>query len=166
MAQRCQRKSNMRRKVKNKIEIKPDYNYNSITLEKFINYVMKEGKKNVARKIVYGVFDEIKKKTKTESPLEVFELAIKNVSPLVEVRSKRVGGANYQVPREVRPERKMALAFRWILEGARSKKGADMTSRLSEELIAASKNEGFAAKKKENVHKMAEANKAFAHFAW
>ncbi|MFA4890637.1 MAG: 30S ribosomal protein S7 [Candidatus Paceibacterota bacterium] len=156
----------MRRKVKNKIEIKPDYNYDSIMVEKFINYVMKEGKKNVARKTVYGVFDEIKKKLKTENPLEVFELAIKNVSPLVEVRSKRVGGANYQVPREVRPERKMALAFRWILEGARSKKGADMVKRLSEELIAASKNEGFAAKKKENVHKMAEANKAFAHFAW
>jgi len=156
----------MRRKVKNKIEIKPDYNYDSVIVEKFVNYVMKEGKKNAARKIVYGVFDDIKKKTKTENPLEVFETAIKNVSPLVEVRSKRVGGANYQVPREVRPERKMALAFRWILEGARSKKGADMVNRLSEELIAASKNEGFAAKKKENVHKMAEANKAFAHFAW
>mgnify|MGYP001618932188 FL=1 len=156
----------MRRKVKNKIEIKPDYIYDSIIVEKFVNYVMKEGKKNVARKIVYGVFDDIKKKTKTENPLEVFESAIKNVSPLVEVRSKRVGGANYQVPREVRPERKMALAFRWILEGARSKKGANMVNRLSEELIAASKNEGFAAKKKENVHKMAEANKAFAHFAW
>jgi small subunit ribosomal protein S7 len=156
----------MRRKVKNKIKIKTDYNYDSVIVEKFVNYVMKEGKKNAARKIVYGVFDEIKKKTKTETPLEIFELAIKNVSPLVEVRSKRVGGANYQVPREVRPERKMALAFRWILEGARSKKGANMVNRLSEELVAASKNEGFAAKKKENVHKMAEANKAFAHFAW
>lgn len=156
----------MRRKVKNKIEIKPDYIYDSIIVEKFVNYVMKEGKKNVARKIVYGVFDDIKKKAKTENPLEVFELAIKNVSPLVEVRSKRVGGANYQVPREVRPERKMALAFRWILEGARTKKGANIVNRLSEELLAASKNEGFAAKKKENVHKMAEANKAFAHFAW
>lgn len=156
----------MRRKVKNKIEIKPDYVYDSIIVEKFINYVMKEGKKNVARKTVYGAFDEIKKKLKAENPLEVFELAIKNVSPLVEVRSKRVGGANYQVPREVRPERKIALAFRWILDGARSKKGSNMVNRLSEELIAASKNEGFAAKKRENVHKMAEANKAFAHFAW
>jgi small subunit ribosomal protein S7 len=103
---------------------------------------------------------------KTENPVEVFELAIKNASPLLEVRSRRVGGANYQVPREVRPERRLALTCRWILEAARAKKGANMAVRLSEELIAASKNEGSAIKKKENTHKMAEANKAFAHFAW
>ena len=156
----------MRRKVKNKKEVKPDYVYDSPTVEKFINYVMWEGKKSTARKVVYGAFDQIKKKLKTENPLEVFELAMKNAAPMLEVRSKRVGGANYQVPREVRPERRVALAVRWILEGARTKKGTDMANRLSEELIAASKNEGFAVKKRENVHKMAEANKAFAHFAW
>jgi small subunit ribosomal protein S7 len=156
----------MRRKVKNKKEIKPDYVYDSPVVEKFINYIMWEGKKATARKVVYGAFDQIKKKLKTENPLEVFELAMKNAAPMLEVRSKRVGGANYQVPREVRPERRVALAVRWILEGARTKKGADMANRLSEELIAASKNEGFAVKKRENVHKMAEANKAFAHFAW
>lgn len=156
----------MRRKVKTKTEIKPDFLYNSILVEKFINNVMKKGKKSVARKIVYNTFEEIKKKTKTENPLEVFELAIKNASPLVEVRSRRVGGANYQVPREVSPQRKTALAIRWILGAARTKKSSDMTKKISEELIAASKNEGSAVKKKENVHKMAEANKAFAHFAW
>ncbi|HBB56642.1 TPA: 30S ribosomal protein S7 [Patescibacteria group bacterium] len=156
----------MRKKIKNKKIIKPDFVYDSVLVEKLVNYVMKEGKKNVARKIVYGTLDEIKKKMKTEKPLEVLELAIKNASPDVEVRSRRIGGANYQVPREVRPERKMALSVRWILEGARGKDGADMISRLSEELIAASKNEGMAVKKKENTHKMAEANRAFAHFAW
>lgn len=155
----------MRRRIKKKIEIKPDFMYNSLTLEKFVNNIMKSGKKSIARKIMYDVLEEIKNKTKSE-PLEVFEKAIQNVSPLLEVRSRRVGGANYQVPREVNPKRKMALAMRWILEGARTKKGKSMASRLSEELIAASKNEGFAIKKRENVHKMAEANKAFAHFAW
>lgn len=155
----------MRRRIKKKIEIKPDFMYNSLTAERFINHIMKSGKKSIARKIMYDVLEEIKNKTKLE-PIEVFEKAIQNASPLLEVRSRRVGGANYQVPREVSPGRKMALATRWILEGARSKKGKSMVSRLSEELIAASKNEGFAIKKRENVHKMAEANKAFAHFAW
>jgi small subunit ribosomal protein S7 len=156
----------MRRKVKNRIKVGPDYVYDSPLVEKFVNYVMKRGKKNLAQKIVYGSFEEIKKKAKTDNPLEIFETAIRNASPFLEVRSRRVGGANYQVPKEVRPERKLALAFRWILEGARTKKGSNMASRLCEEIIAASKNEGFAVKKKENVHKMAEANKAFAHFAW
>lgn len=156
----------MRRKVKSKNEIKPDFIYNSLLLEKFINYVMKNGKKSLARRIVYKTLDEIKKKTKAENPLEIFELAIKNASPLLEVKSRRVGGANYQVPIEVRPDRKTTLAIRWILEATRSKKGSAMIKRLTEELIAASKNEGSAIKKKENVHKMAEANRAFAHFAW
>ena len=155
----------MRRRIKKKIEIKPDFMYNSLTAEKFINNIMKSGKKSIARKIMYDVLEEIKNKTKSE-PIEVFEKAIENASPLLEVRSRRVGGANYQVPREVSPGRRMALAMRWILEGARSKKGKNMVSRLSEELIAASKNEGFAIKKRENMHKMAEGNKAFAHFAW
>jgi small subunit ribosomal protein S7 len=148
----------MRRKIKTKKEIKPE--------EKFINYLMKKGKKTVARKIMYATLEEIKKKAKTENPLEIFEKAIKNASPLLEVRSRRIGGANYQVPREVRPERRFALACRWILDAARTKKGTTMVHRLTDEIIAASKNEGAAVKKKENVHKMAEANKAFAHFAW
>ena len=156
----------MRRKIKVKREIKPDIIYDSTALEKFINYTMKKGKKSVARKIVYDALEEVKKKLKTEKPLEVFETAIKNTSPALEVRSRRIGGANYQVPREVRPERSMALSMRWILGAARAKKGAIMSSKLSDELISAFKNEGAAVKKKENTHKMAEANRAFAHFAW
>lgn len=156
----------MRRKIKNKKEIKPDFVYNSTLVEKFTNYLMKKGEKAVARKIMYSTLEEIKKKAKTENPLEIFEKAIKNTSPLLEVRSRRIGGANYQVPREVRPERRLALSCRWILEAARAKKGTTMVYRLTDEIIAASKNEGAAVKKRENVHKMAEANRAFAHFAW
>lgn len=156
----------MRKKIKNKKEIKSDFFYNSITVEKFINYLMKKGEKALARKIMYSILEEIKKKTKVENPVEILETAIKNASPLLEVRSRRIGGANYQVPREVRPERRLALACRWILEGARSKKGSSIVNRLTEEILSASKNEGAAVKKRENVHKMAESNKAFAHFAW
>jgi small subunit ribosomal protein S7 len=156
----------MRRKVKNRNIVKPDFIYDSTLVEKFINYIMKEGKKSVARTIMYSALDEIKKRTKAENPVEVLEKAISNASPLLEVRSRRVGGANYQVPREVRPERRINLACRWILEGVRAKKGAPTFQKLAEELIAASKNEGAAVKKRENVHKMAEGNKAFAHFAW
>lgn len=156
----------MRRKVKNRNIVQPDLVYNSQKLAKFINCVMLDGKKNTARTVVYGAFDIIKEKTGNPNPLEVFDTAIKNVGPLVEVRSRRIGGANYQVPREVRPERRLALAMRWILLAARSKKGTKMNVRLADELIAASNNEGEAVKKRENTHKMAEANKAFAHFAW
>ncbi|NOY35568.1 MAG: 30S ribosomal protein S7 [bacterium] len=156
----------MRKKLKTKKEIKPDFTYGSVKVEKFINYVMNDGKKSTARKVVYDAFDEIKKKNKIEDPLEVFEEALKNVSPRMEVRSRRIGGANYQVPREVRPERKLTLAIRWILEAARAKKGANMKVRLADELITAAKGEGPAVKKKENVQKMAEANMAFAHFSW
>ena len=155
----------MRRKVKNRKQPCPDRIYNSETVAKFINHIMLDGKKTVAQKIVYSAFDLIKEKTKEES-LEVFELALKNVGPLMEVRSRRVGGANYQVPREVRPERRTALAMRWILEVSRKGKGNPMYKCLAEELILASKNEGEAVRKRENTHKMAEANKAFAHFAW
>jgi small subunit ribosomal protein S7 len=155
----------MRKKLKNKKITKPDFLYNSTTVEKFINYVMKGGKKGVARKIVYDAMEDMKKKLKVEDPLEAFDLAIENASPKVEVVSKRVGGANYQVPRDVRPERRLSLAIRWILIAAKAKKGADMTTRLSGELIAASKGEGEAIKKKETIRKMAEANMAFAHFA-
>lgn len=156
----------MRRKVKNRNMPGEDLVYGSTKIEKFINNVMKDGKKNTARKVVYGAFDIIKEKKKDLEPLEVFELALKNTGPLMEIRSRRVGGANYQVPREVRPERRFALAVRWILDAAQSKKGRPMHEKLADEILAASNNEGDAVKKRENVHKMADANKAFAHFAW
>lgn len=156
----------MRRKVKNRNIVGPDFVYNSQKLEKFINYVMWSGKKETSRKVVYKAFDVIKEKTGNPNPLEIFDLAMRNAGPLTEVRSKRIGGANYQVPREVRPERRLALAMRWIRDAARSKKGSPMHLKLADELIAASKNEGAAIKKKDDTHKMAEANKAFAHFAW
>ena len=156
----------MRRPVKNRNQVTPDIMYGSTKVEKFINYVMQEGKKNTARRAVYGAFDVIKAKGGKEDPLEVFENALKNAGPQVEIRSRRVGGANYLVPREVRAERRMALAMRWILDAARSKKGTPIHMKLAEELLAASKNEGEAVKKRDNTHKMAEANKAFAHFAW
>lgn len=156
----------MRRKVKNRNMPGEDLVYKSTKVEKLINYVMEQGKKNTARSIVYGAFDIIKEKKKDMLPLEVFELALKNTGPLMEIRSRRVGGANYQVPHEVRPERRFALSMRWIIGAARSKKGKPMHEKLAEELLLASNNEGEAVKKKENVHKMAEANKAFAHFAW
>ncbi|MCX6719075.1 MAG: 30S ribosomal protein S7 [Candidatus Taylorbacteria bacterium] len=156
----------MRRKVNIKHEIRPDATYASVKLGKFINYIMESGKKNVARSIVDDCMKQIKDKAKVENPLEVFETALKNTAPAMEVRSRRVGGANYQVPREVRPERKQSLSMKWIVEAARSKKGKPIAEKLADEIIAASKNEGEAVKKRENVHKMAEANKAFAHFAW
>jgi small subunit ribosomal protein S7 len=156
----------MRRPVKNRNIVGPDLKFNSVRVEKFINSVMWDGKKSTARKVVYDALDIIKEKTKTENPVELFETAIRNVSPQMEIRSRRVGGANYQVPREVNPGRKQALAFRWILLAARGGKGKPMADKLAQELIAASNNEGSAFKKKEDTHRMAEANKAFAHFAW
>lgn len=127
---------------------------------------MLNGKKTIARRIVYTALDEIKNRDGAADPVAVFEMAIQNVSPTVETRSKRVGGANYQVPVEVRPDRRRSLAFRWILTAARSGKGKAMYQKLADELVAASKNEGVAVKKREDVHKMAEANRAFAHLAW
>jgi small subunit ribosomal protein S7 len=156
----------MRHPVKNRNIPKPDIQYNSEKLSRFINYIMLDGKKSVAQKIVYGAFEILKEKTGNPNPLEVFDIAIKNASPLMEVRSRRIGGANYQVPREVRAERRLALAMRWILDAARSKKGTTMDKAIAEELLAAYNNEGAAVTKKENTHKMAESNKAFAHFAW
>jgi small subunit ribosomal protein S7 len=156
----------MRRKVKNRNIVEPDFVYNSQKLEKFINYIMWAGKKETARKVMYAALKVIKEKTGNPNPLEVFDLALKNAGPSTEVRSKRIGGANYQVPVEVRPERKIALAMRWIRDAARAGKGRAMHLKLADELIAASKNEGAAIKKKEDMHKMAEANKAFAHLAW
>ncbi len=156
----------MRRKVNNRNIVGPDFIYNSQKLEKFINYIMWSGKKETARKVMYQAFDVIKEKTGNSNPLEVFDLALRNAGPMTEVRSKRIGGANYQVPVEVRAERRLALAMRWIRDAARGGKGRPMHLKLADELIAASKNEGAAIKKKEDTHKMAEANKAFAHFAW
>ncbi|OGI82680.1 30S ribosomal protein S7 [Candidatus Nomurabacteria bacterium RIFCSPLOWO2_02_FULL_44_12] len=156
----------MRRKIKARKEVSPDFIYNSQKLEKFINCIIWSGKKETARKVVYSAFDTIKEKTGNPNPLEIFDAAIRNAGPMTEVRSKRIGGANYQVPREVRPERRFALAVRWIRDAARGGKGKPMHLKLADELIAASKNEGVAVKKKEDTHKMAEANKAFAHFAW
>jgi len=155
----------MKGKKKTKKAIPPDSVYNNITVSKFINQVMRKGKKTIAKKTVYGAFDIVKEKTKKE-PLEIFEKAISNSSPLLEVRPKRIGGATYQVPVEVRGERRLTLAMRWIIEAAKSKKGKPMQEKLAEELINAANNTGVAIKKKEDTHKMAEANRAFAHFAW
>lgn len=156
----------MRRPVKNRNIVKPDIKYASTKLEKFINSIMWDGKKNTARGIVYEALEIVKEKEGVEDPMEVFENALKNAGPLVEVRSRRIGGANYQVPREVRNERRIALAYRWIIESARSRKGVKMAQALADEFIEASKGEGNAVKKKKDTHKMAESNKAFAHFAW
>jgi len=153
----------MRRAYK-KHEAFPDSRYNDVVISKFINKIMESGKKTIATKIVYDAFDIIKEKTKQEG-IDIFRQAIENVSPLLEVKPKRIGGATYQVPMEVRGERKLALSFKWIIDAARAKKGKSMAEKLSEELILASKNEGNAIKKKQDTHRMAEANKAFAHFA-
>jgi small subunit ribosomal protein S7 len=156
----------MRRRIKKKHILPADPIYSSEKVAKFVNVVMESGKKNAARKIVYDALTTIKEKAKVEDPILIFDEALRNVGPAMEVRSRRVGGANYQVPREVRPERRQALAIRWIIMAARGKKGAPMAQKLADELIAASKNEGEAIKKRENTIKMAESNKAFAHFAW
>jgi len=154
----------MRKKRVYKKYHKADVVYGRVELGRFINYVMKDGKKSTAEALVYGALEKVKTATK-EDPMLVFDKALENAAPLLEVASKRVGGANYQVPREVRPERRFVLAVRWIIGAARSKKGKPMADKLAEELIAASKNEGAAIKKKLDMHRMAEANRAFAHFA-
>ena len=133
--------------------------------DEFVNTIMKSGKKSVAERIVYGAFDQIVAKT-GKDPLEVFGSALGNIKPLVEVKSRRVGGATYQVPSEVRPERGTALAIRWLITFSRQKTGKPMSERLAEEILAASKKEGLSIKKREDTHKMAEANKAFAHYRW
>ena len=155
----------MRRPVKKKSHLEPDIKYSNLLVAKLTNYIMKEGKKAVAMKIVYDAFQIAEQKT-GKSGLEVFEKALENVSPQMELRSRRIGGANYQVPIEVRPERRTALALRWIINAARSQKGKPMREKLAEELINAANNTGNAVKKKLDTHRMAEANKAFAHFAW
>ncbi|HBL39416.1 TPA: 30S ribosomal protein S7 [Candidatus Uhrbacteria bacterium] len=154
----------MRGKQTPKRDIDADPKYQSVSLAKFINYVMSDGKKSTAQDVVYDAFDRIEKKTQ-KNPLEIFDTAMKQVSPSMEVRSRRVGGSNYQVPTPVRGERRFALAARWLLTAARAKKGAPMADRLAGELIAAANNEGDAIKKKDDVLRMAESNRAFAHFA-
>ena len=163
----------MRRKVTNRNIVGKDIEFGSEKVGKFINYIMIRGQKETARKIVHDAFMTIVKKqgeattekTKADA-LEIFETALKNTGPLTEVRSRRVGGANYQIPREVRPERRVFLSMKWIIDAARDGKGKPMALRLADEILLAAKNEGKAVKKREDTHKMAEANKAFAHFAW
>ena len=154
----------MRRRRPEKRTINPDPVFGDLVVAKFINNLMKDGKKSIAEKIVYDSLEVIGKKETAGEPLDIFKKALKNASPLLEVKSRRIGGATYQVPIEVPDNRRLALAMRWIISFARSRKGNSMVDRLSAELIAASKNEGSAIKKKEDTHKMAEANKAFAHF--
>jgi len=155
----------MRRKRKFVSIVKPDRKYASALLAKFTNYLMRKGKKSVAETVLYGALDVLKEKTKKD-PLEVFDVALKNVSPMVELKSRRVGGANYQVPKEVRPERRTFLSCKWIIDGAKQRKGKPMVQKLAEELIDAANNTGYAIKKRNDVHRMAEANKAFAHMSW
>ncbi len=155
----------MRKRKPEKKYLKPDPKYNDVLVSKFINYLLWDGKKSTARRTLYESFDLIEQRTK-KSALDVFKKALQNVQPLVEVRSRRVGGATYQVPMEVRPERRVALALRWIKTYARERKDKSMSLKLAAELIAASNGEGNAVKKKDDTHRMAEANKAFAHFRW
>jgi len=154
-----------RRRVAEKREILPDPKYNSKLLSKFVNILMEDGKKSTAERICYGAFDLIKKKIGSD-PLKVFKTAIENVKPLVEVKPRRVGGATYQVPVEVRANRRSALAFRWIINYSRGRSEKTMQERLAGELLDAYNNTGSSIKKKEDTHKMAEANKAFAHYRW
>jgi small subunit ribosomal protein S7 len=154
-----------RRREVPKRDILPDTKFGSVELAKFMNVVMLSGKKAVAERIVYGALEQVQTKTGKE-PIEVFNLAINNIKPIVEVKSRRVGGANYQVPVEVRPVRRLALAMRWLREAAKKRGEKSMDLRLAGELLDAAEGRGAAMKKREDTHKMAEANKAFAHFAW
>ncbi len=155
----------MRKKSAAKRQIGPDPKYGDVVVSKFINCVLRRGKKHLARKIVYDAFAIVEERMKTAG-LDVFKKALNNVKPILEVRARRVGGATYQVPTEVRPERSEALAFRWLIGYSRERKDKSFCLKLASEMIAAANNEGNAIKKKEDTHKMAEANKAFAHFKW
>ena len=155
----------MRKKRNYKRDRQPDLKYSSVLVSRVINYLMEDGKRATAEKILYDALEIVEKQTK-QSPLPLLEKALENATPAVEVASKRVGGANYQVPREVRPARKFMLSTRWVIGAARSGKGKPMAQKLAAEILAAAKNEGTAIKKKQDVHRMAEANRAFAHFSW
>ena len=154
-----------RRRRADKREVLPDAKYGDVVVAKFMNTVMSRGKKSAAETIVYGSFEMIEKKTK-KNPVEIFHNALDNVKPAIEVRSRRVGGATYQVPVEVRPERSQALALRWLITAARGRAERTMAQRLSVELMDAAENRGAAVKKREDTHKMAEANRAFSHYRW
>ncbi len=147
-------------------QLKPDPRYDSILASKFVNCLMLDGKKSIAQRVFYDALDIIKQRIPEESEIEVFERAIENCKPFIEVKSKRVGGATYQVPTPVKPKRQQTLAIRWVLAAVRGRKGRPIAQSLAEELLAASRKEGNAMTTRENVHRMAEANKAFAHFAW
>ena len=154
------RKGSVQRK-----KVMPDGKYHDVTVERLVNTMMKDGKKSVAESIIHKAFDLVEERSK-EEPLKVFKKAVDNVRPLLEVRSRRVGGATYQVPMEVRPERKLALALRWMVSYARGRGGKTMYEKLAAEILDASQRKGGAVKKREDVHRMAEANKAFAHYRW
>lgn len=154
----------MRGKPASKRTLLPDYKYQRVIVSKLINMIMYGGKKSIAEKIVYGAFDLVSEKSK-QDPLDVFDQALKHVTPSLEVKSRRVGGSNYQIPIEVRGDRAQTLALRWLIDAARSRKGSPMKHRLAEEFVAAAQNEGDAVKKRQDVQRMAEANRAFAHFA-
>ena len=156
----------MRRKRKVKRAQIPDPQYGDFLVAKCINYLMRRGKKSTARRVMYDALEEIKRREKVDDPVSFFTTAVSNVGPQMEVKSRRIGGANYQVPREVSGSRRVALALRWLLDVSRAKKGKPMSKKFAEEIILAAKNEGAAIKKKLDTHRMAEANKAFAHFAW
>ncbi len=155
-----------KKKTASEVTLKPDPVYGSLLVSKFINCIMRNGKKTVAQKIFYKAMEEIKRKMPDKDPLEIFTQAVENVKPNLEVRSRRVGGASYQVPMQVNKKRQQSLAIRWIIQACRDKKGRPMYEKLAAELIAAYNREGAAITRRENVHRMAEANKAFAHFAW
>lgn len=154
-----------RRNKKEKRNLLPDPKYKNLAVAKFVNILMMDGKRSTAQKVVYGAFDIIREKTQKD-PIGIFSQALRNVSPLLEVKSRRVGGANYQVPIEVKGDRRIALAMRWIRDAARNKKGKPASMKLADELVEASNKQGVAFKKREDTHRMAESNKAFAHFAW
>ncbi|SCZ68285.1 30S ribosomal protein S7 [Thiohalomonas denitrificans] len=155
-----------RRRVAAKREILPDPKFGNVTLSKFMNIVMLSGKKSVAERIVYGALDQVAAKNKSGEPVEIFEKALANIRPMVEVKSRRVGGATYQVPIEVRGDRGVALAMRWLVNSARKRGEKSMDIRLANEILEAAEQRGTAVKKREDTHRMAEANKAFAHYRW
>ena len=165
MEQRNQNNLMTRKSSAHKRIFYPDYRYGSLILSKFINFIMYDGKKTSAEKIIYTAFDQIKKKTK-EDPIKIFNEAVNNIRPNLEVKSRRVGGATYQVPVEVKTTRSQTLALRWLLEASRKRKNKTMSDKLFNELMDASQNKGAAIKKREDTHRMAESNKAFAHYRW
>ncbi|MEW6060922.1 MAG: 30S ribosomal protein S7 [Bacteroidota bacterium] len=156
----------MRKKQASKRIATPDPKYSDVLVNRFINNIMKNGKKHLAQTILYDALDLVGERVKNQNPLEIFKKAVNNVSPVIEIRARRVGGATYQVPTEVRPERRTALAIRWLISYAKERSDKSMSQKLAAELLAAANGEGNAVKKKEDTHRMAEANKAFAHFKW